>query len=112
MGLYKAVLGIVIKSESVSSVYDEENDRTLIRESVIVSEISDTSAVKGLLSVGDKIISVSSGGISREVNRRFTVNDFILSLGAGSEVTFKIERNGEIADVKVTLPESIFSRVA
>lgn len=111
-GLYRAMIGTVLKTGEVYSVYDPVSARTLIREKVIISEVTSGSAADGKLMVGDRLISVSSGDVVREINRRFTASEFVMSLGAGSEVTFKVERNGEITDVKMTLDESIFSRVA
>ena len=111
-GLYKAVLGLMIKTDGVYSLYDPVSERTLIREEVVVSEITAGSASDGFLKVGDKLMAVSCDGVSREINRRFTASDFIMSLAEGSEVTFKVERDGEIKEIKITLDASVFSRVA
>ena len=111
-GMYKAVLGLMLKTDDVCSVYDEASDRILIRESVVVSQITAGSVADGTLKVGDKLISVSCNGISREINRRFTASEFVMSLGALDEVVFIVERDGATIEVKITLEESIFSRVS
>ena len=111
-GLYKATLGIMIKTDDVYTVFDEIKMRTYIRERVVVSEISSGAAANGVLEVGDVILSISCGDLSREVNRRFTAIEFLLALTEGDEVVFKVERDGAELSVKVTLSEGIFTRVA
>ncbi len=111
-GVYKATVGIVIKMEESYSVYDEENEKTLIHEKVVVSEVSAGSAAEGKLKVGDVLVKISCADNVRDINRRFTAIDFILSLGEGDEVTFTVERDGVTVEEKLTLDASLFSRVA
>ena len=111
-GVYKATLGVLLKAQDFCSVFDKENMKTVIQEKVTVSEVTRGSASDGKLLVGDVIIAVSCDGVSREVNRRFTVIDFILSLSEGDEVTFTVERGGEMLDVSIKLDSSLFTRVS
>lgn len=111
-GVYKATVGIVIKMEESTFVCDEESGKTYIREKVVVSEVSAGSAAEGVLKVGDILVKMSCGDDVREINRRFTAIDFILSLSEGDEVTFILERDGAPVEAKLKLDESLFARVA
>ncbi len=111
-GLYKATVGIGIKVEDSSAVFDEEKMQTVIKETITVSEITEGSAAEGIFEVDDRLISVSCNGLTREVKRLFTSIDFILALSAGDEITFTVERNGEIITLSLVLKEASFSKVA
>jgi serine protease Do len=111
-GVYKATIGMGIKMESSAAVFDEEKMQVLIREEIFVSELTEGSLAEGVFEVGDKLISMSSGNLTREVRRLFTPIDFILSLSAGDEITFTVERGGEVIELKIVLAEEAFSKVA
>jgi len=111
-GVYKATIGMGIQIDDSSAVFDEEKSQVLIQETIVVSELTEGSVASGTFEIGDKLVSISSGGKTREIRRLFTAIDFILSLSAGDEVTFTVERNGQITEVKIILDASIFSKIA
>ena len=86
--------------------------QVLIREEIFVTELTEGSLAEEVFEIGDKLISISNGKLKREVRRLFTPIDFILSLSAGDEITFTVERGGEVIELKIVLTEKAFSKVA
>ena len=86
--------------------------QTLICDNIVVSEVTAGSASDGVFKAGDKLISMSCGDLTRDVRRLFTPIDFILALSEGDEITFKIERDGEIITLSIVLKAEYFSKIA
>ena len=111
-GLYKATIGMGIQLTDSSAVFDPEKMQTLICDNIVVSEVTAGSASDGVFKAGDKLISMSCGDLTRDVRRLFTPIDFILALSEGDEITFKIERDGEIITLSIVLKAEYFSKIA
>ncbi len=111
-GVYKVTLGVGIQSSDAWAEFDSEKMQTLIREKILVSEITEGSLSEGILKVGDELVSVSCGNETRKINRLFTTIDFLLARLPGDEVEFNIIRDGKEMTVKVTLAGSSFKKVA
>ena len=109
--LYKPTLGINVQTTESHSELDSELMKTFVVETVKVSQIGSGSVTDGILKVGDRLISLSCGERSKDITRRFSVIDFILSLRSGDTLVFKIERNGEILERSIVLDDSLFVSV-
>lgn len=96
-------LGITLGSNSSKAVKDE-NNKTTIEETVIVSKIASDSVALTKLTVGDQIISATYKGETIAVTRTFHLTDFHYKFtSSGESVTLKIKRDGVEQTVTITL---------
>lgn len=101
----RCLLGITITISDSHAAIDEETGKILIKETVTVYEVSRTSIAYNKLLVDDILISISIGGNKRSITRQHHVIDYMLDARIGDEVTFEIERDGEILSTTVTITE-------
>ena len=103
----RCLLGVTVGVSEYSTFYDTETGKVHKIEEVIVSEISSTSGVRGLIYVGDIINSITVDGVEHEVTRIHHVVDSMLHARVGSSVTINITRNGTEMNVTVPITESM-----
>lgn len=103
----RCLLGVTVGVSEYSTFYDTETGKVHKIEEVIVSEISSTSGVRGLIYVGDIINSITVDGVEHEVTRIHHVVDSMLYARVGSSVTINITRNGTEMNVTVPITESM-----
>lgn len=112
-GVYRPTLGVTVNIESSKYVYDEESGTGSILETVVVSEIAESSIGSQMgLAAGDVLVSFVVNGTAYPVSRSFEVNDLLLTVRAGDAVSFTVERGGETVECTAyTLTASDFSAV-
>ena len=103
----RCLLGVTVGVSEYSTFYDTETGKVHKIEEVIVSEISSTSGVKGLIYVGDIINSITVDGVEHEVTRIHHVVDSMLYARVGSSVTINVTRGGTEMNITVPITESM-----
>lgn len=100
----RMLLGVTVTSSDIYVVYDEESGKVLKRETVVVSDLTDTSAVKGILEVGDVITSIKIGEAEYSITRTFHLVDSMLTARVGDTVEFNIVRDNtdKVVSIKLT----------
>ena len=73
---------------------------------LIVDEISETSIAKGVLEVGDRILSVTLNGKKTPVTRNFIIVDTVLKSKVGELLVFEVVRNGSVIEKSVEITEN------
>ena len=101
--VFRCILGITVQSSEFKTEYDKETGKVKKIESVIVSEVSETSTVLDKLKVNDTILSVTVDGVTQNVTRRFHVIDALLNARPDSKVVFKILRAGAEMSIELTV---------
>lgn len=110
--LSKVVFGISLSSDNSHAYYDADELRTVIAEDVVISEISTPSlASLSSLAVGDKIESVTIGGIQYELTRTYELPDLAITLRPGDTITFNVDRAGTKYNIALTCTQSYFTTV-
>ena len=99
----KPLLGITVEEHNIKGVYNQSTGALTIEAQIIVAEITSTSIAKGVLMVGDRIMSVTHGGKTYNVCRNHHVVDVILGAYTGDEVSFLVIRNGIEQTVSLTV---------
>lgn len=102
----KPLLGITVKEENSKAEYDADLSTVRIRAQIIVDEISETSIVKGVLEVGDRILSVTLNGKKTPVTRNFNIVDTVLKSKVGELLVFEVVRNGSVIEKSVEITEN------
>lgn len=91
----RAVLGVTLGVSDSRAEIDTELGILTIIETVGITEISSGSVAKGILEVGDVIKSITVGGETKEVTRRYHIIDEMLNARVGDTVTITVERDGK-----------------
>ncbi len=101
--VYKYMLGITVSPASLSAKYDTESGKVHKVETVQVLSLTATSAVSGLIEVGDIINSITIDETKHEVTRTFHVVDSMLYVREGSVVVMNVTRGGTAIDVVIPI---------
>ena len=101
----RAVLGITVMLTDTKAVYDSENGKISIRETVGVYAIADESLIKGKLQENDVIVSAGINGKMIEITRQHHLIDLSLEARVGDTMTFNVLRNGELLSFDVVITE-------
>ena len=104
-------LDVTVTANNAYVVYDNESGKILKKETVVVSVLPNTSAVKDILAVGDIITSMKIGEVEYNVSRTFHVVDAMINAKVGDTVEFRIIRDGKDKVVSITLTEALISKV-
>ena len=102
----KPLLGITVKEENSKAEYDSDLSTVRIRAQIIVDEITETSIAKGVLEVGDRILSVTLNGKKTPVTRNFIIVDTVLKSKVGELLVFEVVRNGSVIEKSVEITEN------
>lgn len=103
VNFYKPIVGITVEEHNIKGVYNQAQGTISIEAQIYVAEISSTSVVKGVLVVGDRILSVTHNGKTVSVCRNHHIVDVILGARAGDEISFLVVRNGVEKTVTITI---------
>ncbi len=110
--MYRSLLNVQVKTVESSAVYDTENGKVHIRETVAVDEIATVNPVSAQLCVDDVIVSIEIAGKTYEVNRLYNVIDAMLHAKVGDTVVVHYVRAGvEGQTAVVTLDDSFKNAV-
>ncbi len=107
--VYRCLLGVSVGATESSAEYDAESGKIFKKERVVISDISDTGAAKGVLEVNDVINSITIDGVKHDVTRMFHVVDSMLNARVGSTVVINVTRNGETKDVTVNITSEMLT---
>ncbi|MBQ7363085.1 MAG: trypsin-like peptidase domain-containing protein [Clostridia bacterium] len=107
---YRALVGITVTADESYTAVDTETGSIHKREDVIVDSVSAGAVAEGTLQKGDIIKEITIDGTAYEVTRMFHVVDSMLNARAGSEVSFKILREGVETSVSLTIPEGALTK--
>lgn len=109
--LYKPTLGISVRTVEFHSEFDKESMKIEIVETVEISQVNTGTPAEGILKAGDRLVSLSCEGKTKNITRRFSAIDFILSVNPGETLVFEVERDGELLELSVPLDKKIFTSV-
>lgn len=101
----RCLLGITVKTDSLSTEYDVESGILTKRESVCVLEVSSGGMCDGILESGDVIRSITVCERTVEITRQYLLTDAMLDARVGDVVVLEIERGGEAMSVSITIAE-------
>lgn len=99
----RAMLGITMATTSSVASLDEHG-KLVITEDNKVASVDNGVAADGKLMVGDKIISFTKDGVTKDITRSFYLNDLLLTVRKGDTITLKVfrELDGQEHDVTIT----------
>lgn len=96
----RATLGIMVEITDTS--VSVNTDGTLkITESLRVDSVEMNSAAFGKLMADDILKTATVNGTEYALDRRFYLNDLLLTLKKGDKITLKVERNGQTKQVEI-----------
>ncbi|HPG92054.1 MAG TPA: trypsin-like peptidase domain-containing protein [Clostridia bacterium] len=98
----KVIFGITMQITDSTSVYDQATQRTYVLQEVTVVDVGVGSASQGYLIEGDILKSFTYNGVTRAINRLYSVTDYIFTFKQYDTVTFTILRNG--VEMQIDIP--------
>lgn len=108
--VYRCLIGITVTASASSTVYDTDTGLLSRRETVSVASVTAGGIADGRIQEGDVILSIQLDGTSHPVNRTYQVVDTMLKARVGSQVTFRVLRDGAEQDVTLTITEDSLTR--
>ena len=102
----RAFLGITLNATDSRAVFDSQTGTTVIKETVLVDEISNNSLADGVFQKGDILVSATFKEKTIEIFRQYHIIDMMLDVRAGDTVTINIIRGGEEKSVNITITEN------
>ena len=106
----RCLMGVTVGVDEYSTDYDVETGKIHKRERVIIISIEKSSQIKGLLSVGDRINSITVDGKTTEVTRIHHVIDAMLYARAGSHVVINVTRGGVEKNIEFTATATMLKK--
>ena len=94
----RPLLGVTIIASSLGVVIDPETGDMIQAQIVTVDSLTDNSAVKEILKVGDVINSVTIDGVTYNITKTYQLPDLMLSARVGSTVVMNITRGEQTFD--------------
>lgn len=107
----KPVLGVTLAEENSVAVYDTETGKVNIESQVTITEIANDSVAKGVLEVGDRILSVKYQENDYEIVRSHTIIDLTLGAFSGDEMIYTVLRDGKTLEKTITITEKCLTSV-
>lgn len=104
--VYKCLIGVTTKTVDSKAIYDEATGKTLIRETIAVDSVTAGAKADGILQEGDVLLSATIGDKTVEVNRSFSLTDFLLTARVGDSVTINFLRDGQEQNATITFEEA------
>lgn len=105
----RAIVGVSLGISDSIAVMDEDSGMLKIVEQVGVTEVDNGSPAHGKLKVGDLIKTVTVGGETTTVTRRYHLIDEMLKARVGDTVIIGVERNGKEIEVEINITEDCIS---
>lgn len=97
------MLGITTQLKDSKAVYNSENSKTEIIQTIEVIEVSSTGSAFGKLFAGDILVSIICNGRTYDINRQFIVKDCLYYFKSGDKVHMTVLRSGIEMPVEITL---------
>jgi len=103
--LQRCLLGITIRTENSSAVYDESTGLVRIVESIGIVEVSKGSIAYGIVESDDILVSATLNGITKEITRQFHVIDLMINARPGDTMYLTVKRGEETITVSIEITE-------
>lgn len=103
--LQRCLLGITIRTEKSSAVYDESTGLVRIVESIGVVEVSKGSIAYGIVEADDILVSATLNGITKEITRQFHVIDLMINARPGDTMNLTVMRGDETVTLSIQITE-------
>lgn len=101
---YRYLVGITLVAKELYTKYDEETGRVLKGEVVAIKSIELTSPIKGSISVGDIVRSITIDGVTHNITRVYQLIDVMYTARSSSVVTIEIEdADGAVKSIEVPM---------
>ena len=104
-------LGVSSTVDSSSCVFDADSGKYFVKEKVIVKEVTSGGLADGKLKAGDILVSAEIGGETRDINRSFTLSDFIMTAKIDDEVKITFLRDGKTQTVTMTITSGCLEKI-
>ena len=102
----RAILGVTVQSNGLSTVYDPATGLLSRREEVCVYAVTEGSLAEGVFLCDDVVLSVTVGDNETvTVHRQHHLIDAMLDARAGDTVTFRVLREGVETTLTATVTE-------
>ena len=95
----RAMLGVEVML-SESSVYLDKEKELAIKETFYVSKVAIGSAVQGILQPLDIIQSITINGVTTKLERRYLLNDLLLTVRKGDSIQVTVLRDSKTENTK------------
>ena len=103
--LQRCLLGITIRTETSSAIYDDSTGLVRIVESIGVVEVSKGSIAYGIVEADDILVSATLNGITKEITRQFHVIDLMINARPGDTMYLTVKRGEETITVSIEITE-------
>lgn len=103
--LQRCLLGITIRTENSSAVYDESTGLVRIVESIGVVEVSKGSIAYGIVEADDILVSATLNDITKEITRQFHVIDLMINARPGDTMYLTVKRGEETITLSIEITE-------
>jgi len=103
--LQRCLLGITIRTENSSAVYDESTGLVRIVESIGIVEVSKGSIAYGIVESDDILVSATLNGITKEITRQFHVIDLMINARPGDTMYLTVKRGDETVTLSIEITE-------
>ena len=104
----KAMMGITVITNGLSTVYDAESGLIVRAEQVMIYEITSGSVATNILKEGDIIKSISCREKTATISRQYRLIDFMLDIRVDDTINVNIVRDGLEMTVSIKLTENCF----
>ncbi len=105
----RVLLGVTVSSSESYSRYNPETGKIRKYETVIVTDVSATSAVSGIVQANDIVNSITIDGKTYEVSRIFHVVDSMLNARPGSSVTMNVTRGEQALELAIPITQDMLT---
>lgn len=106
----KAYMGISLSISDSASVYDPLTKTNKITETVVISDVT-SDAAKKVFVVGDRIKTLTVGGKTYTITRRYQMLDAMLNARPGETVEITVVRDNAEIPIQMALTDDNFSEM-
>ena len=104
--MMRPLVGMTIQASASVGVYNEEDGRVRIVETVGVIDVTPGGLSDGRVQVGDVLVSIRIGNRTRTVTRLFHLIDFMMTARAGDTVVLTVLRDGVSTEIELPITEA------
>ena len=108
---YRPYIGVTTAVAASTGVYNNEKNRVETVETVVVGKVETTGLAYGKFEVGDTFVKIIVGENEYYITRAHQIINIIISLSEGDEVTFVVERNGNVVEIPLTITASCITKI-
>ncbi len=108
---YKPLVGITIQTSTSSAVYNQEENRVEIVETILITSIEQNSKLYNKLQIGDVLSSIDYKGNNYPITRRHMIIDLITQMDVGESFTTNVLRDGVSVSATITITQDMLVQV-